>query len=207
MHVLSQDKTPVQQPSDLFWKTYSYACIIDRRLTYIHSAVGEFPVSPLYMLIVFSSQNNNTLMFKQSSHYINTGKYIWQTQIHTYVAHAHAQTHIQYIVRECDVQVFKAVNAFIICSASGDSSSPYEWISVGLSVEFSLWHRHSYHSLGVPIKTHPCQESNSSPTILCSPTCTRTRTPWMCTRTHTTDRPQTQSGWRWWMVCITWLVI
>lgn len=26
-------------------------------------------------------------------------------------------------------------------------------------------------------------------------------------RTHAADRPQTPSGWRWWMVCITWLLI
>lgn len=68
-------------------------------------------------------------------------------------------------VRGCGAWVFKVVNAFIICSPSGDSSPPYDWISVGLSLEFSPWHRHSYHTLGVPIKTHPCQESNSSPTI------------------------------------------
>lgn len=165
--------------------------------SHIYTAATVSPVS-MYMLIVIASLNNNRLMFKQSTSYI--------THKFRHVTHTHTNTLAQ-SVRECDVWVFKVVNAFIICSPSGDSSSPYEWISVGLSVEFSLWHRHSYHSLGVPIKTHPCQESNSSPTILCSPTRTYTCAPCMCTHTQAADRPQTQSAWRWWMVCITWLVI
>lgn len=98
-------------------------------------------------------------------------KFIWQTlNMETHIKRwEHKRRHSRRThagsVRECGAWVFKVVNAFLICSPLGDSSSPYERISVGLSVESSMWHWHSYHSLGVPIKIHPCQESNSSPTI------------------------------------------
>lgn len=68
-------------------------------------------------------------------------------------------------------------------------------------------------TLGVPIKSHPRQQSRSSPTIPCAAT-PRTHASELSlshalSHTHTlaADRPQTPSGWRWWMLCITWLVI
>lgn len=170
-HLPQQDKAPIVT-AEWFIKVNIFICMHYWQRTHNHLVSSQCLLSTFCMLIV-SSQNNHTLMFKQSTCHINMGnENIFDSFLRQEVETCSSRCTCSQSARRHDAWVFKAVNAFIICSPSGDSSSPYEWISVGLSVEFFflLWHRHSYHSLGVPIKNHPCQECNSSPTIPQSPT-------------------------------------